>query len=96
MPTNNDPFRIETDGSGIGLDTVLSQKQNDCWHPITFISHSLSDAERNYHAADLEMAVIIFAIQEWRHYLLDTQKEFTILTNHKNLEYIQKPQDLSH
>ena len=95
MPTDDDPFRIETDGSGIGLGAVLSQKQDDRWHPIAFISRSLSDAERNYHAADLEMAAIIFAVQEWRHYLLDTRKEFTILTDHKNLEYFWKPQDLS-
>ena len=95
MPTDKDPFRIETDGSGIGLGAVLSQKQNNLWHPIAFISRSLSNAERNYHAADLEMAAIIFAVQEWQHYLLDTRKEFIILTDHKNLEYFQKPQDLS-
>ena len=96
MPTDDDPFRIETDGSGIGLGTILSQKQNDHWHPIAFISRSLSNAKWNYHAVDLKMAAIIFAVQEWRHYLLDAQKEFTILTNHKNLEYFRKPQDLSH
>ena len=95
MPTDDDPFRIETDGSGIGLGAVLLQKQNNLWHPIAFISKSLSNAERNYHAVDLEMAAIIFAIQKWQHYLLNAQKEFTILMDHKNLEYFRKLQDLS-
>ena len=45
MPTDTDPFRVETDGSGQGLEAVLSQKQNDRWHPISFISRSLGDAE---------------------------------------------------
>ena len=45
MPTPDGPFRVETDGSGIGLRVVLTQKQNDRWHPIAFISQSLSDAE---------------------------------------------------
>ena len=95
MPTPDGPFRVETNGSGIGLGAVLTQKQNDCWHPIAFISQSLSDAEQNYHAADLEMAAVIFALQEWRHYLLDAAHPFEILTNHQNLTYFKKPQDLS-
>jgi hypothetical protein len=95
MPTTEDPFRVETDGSGIGLGAVLIQKQNDRWHPIAFISQSLSEAERNYHAADLEMAAVIFALQEWCHYLLDASQPFEILTDHQNLMQFKKPQDLS-
>ena len=95
MPTPDGPFRVETDGSGIGLGAVLTQKQNDRWHPIAFISQSLSDAEQNYHAADLELAAVIFALQEWRHYLLDAAHPFEILTDHQNLTYFKKPQDLS-
>ena len=95
MPNNEDPFCIKTDGLGIGIGAILSQQQGDHWHPIAFISCSLNDAERNYHAADLEMAAIIFALKEWRQYLLDTKHPFTILMDHKNLEYFMNPQDLS-
>jgi len=70
MPTTNDPFCIETNGSGIGIGTVLFQKQDDRWHSIAYMSKSLSDAEHNYHAADLEMATVIFALTKWRHYFL--------------------------
>ena len=45
MPNNEDPFRIETDGLGIGIRAILSQQQGNRWHPIAFISHSLNDAE---------------------------------------------------
>ena len=95
MPNDDDPFHITTDGSGIGIGAILSQQQNDRWHPIAFISCLLNDAERNYHATDLEMAAIIFALKEWHQYLLDAKYPFTILMDHKNLEYFTKPQDLS-
>ena len=95
MPNNEDPFHIETDGLGIGIGAILSQQQGDHWHPIAFISHSLNDAEQNYHAADLEMAAIIFTLKEWCQYLLDAKHPFIILMDHKNLEYFTKPQDLS-
>ena len=41
------------------------------------------------------MLAIIFALKEWCQYLLDTHEPFTILTDHKNLKYFTKPQDLS-
>jgi hypothetical protein len=94
MPTPEDPFRVETDGSGIGLGAVLTKKQNDWWHPIVFISQFLSDVECNYHITDPKMAAVIFALQEWCHYLLDVAQPFEILTNHQNLMYFKIPQDL--
>ena len=42
------------------------------------------------------MAAIIFALKEWCQYLLDAKNPFMILTDHKNLEYFTKSQDLSH
>ena len=95
MPTDTDPFHIETDGSSVRLEVILTQKQDDRWHPIAFISKSLSDAERNYPVADLELAVIIFALKEWHHYLLNAKHPFQILTDHKNLAYFTHLQDLS-
>lgn len=41
------------------------------------------------------MLVVMAAITEWHHYLLNTYLPFQILTDHKNLKYFHKPQDLS-
>ena len=38
MPTNADPYRVETNSSGIGIGAILSQKHNGVWHPVAFIS----------------------------------------------------------
>ena len=91
MSNNEDPFYIETDRSDIGIGAI-----DNYWHPIAFISHSFNNTEQNYVAADLEMAVILFAPKKWHQYLLDAKHLFTILMDHKNLEYFMKPQDLSY
>ena len=95
MSNDEDPFHIKTDGLDIGIRAILFQQQGDHWHPIAFILCSLNNVERNYHTTDLEMAAIIFALKEWCQYLLDAKHPFTILMDHKNLEYFMKPQDLS-
>ena len=97
MPTSEGPFQVEANGSGIelGLGAVLTQKQNDWWHLITFILQLLSDVKWNYHATGLEMATVIFALQEWWHYLLDATQSFEILIGLQNLTFFKKLQDLS-
>ena len=40
------PFLLETDTSGDGLGTVLSQKQEDgCYHPVAYVSRGLKAGE---------------------------------------------------
>ena len=59
FPDFNKPFLLETDASKDGLGAVLSQKQdNGCYHPITFGSHSLTPAEKNYHSSKLEFLTL--------------------------------------
>ena len=65
------PYRVEADGSGVTMGAVLSQlsPEDDKWHPVAFLSKSLSAVERNYEIHDTEMLAIIQALEEWRHYL---------------------------
>src|SRR5262249_38619393 len=45
----------------------------------------------NYPTHDLEMAVVIFALKIWRHYLYSEECE--IYTDHKSLQYIQQQKE---
>ena len=60
-PDNSRPFWIEADSSDFATGAVLSQqsKDNDKWHPVAFLSKSLSAVERNYEIHDKEMLAII-------------------------------------
>lgn len=95
IPTDEDPFRLECDASDFTLGAVLSQKQEGKWHPISYMSKSLIEAERNYQIYDKEMLAIVQALEEWRHLLKGVNTPVEILTDHKNLEFFSQAQNLS-
>ena len=60
MPDQSRPFQIETDATKYATGAVLTQlDSNDNRHPISFISKTLSPAERNYEIYDRELLAII-------------------------------------
>ena len=45
IPVDNEPYQVEADSSDFALGAVLSQQQDDKWHPIAYLSKSLMEAE---------------------------------------------------
>ena len=87
---------IETDASDYALGAILSQIHPDNrTHPVAFYGRKFSAAEINYDIYDKEMLGVISAIQEWRAYLEGSRLPFTILTDHKNLEYFTSARSLN-
>ncbi|EEB89123.1 hypothetical protein MPER_12820 [Moniliophthora perniciosa FA553] len=96
IPDLDKPFLLETDASKWASGGVLRQKGPDGeWHPCGYISHSFNQAERNYQIYDRELLAMIWALKEWRHYLMGGKFPFVILSDHDNLRYFRKPQDLN-
>jgi hypothetical protein len=83
------PTIMETDASDFAIAGVLLQvnPDNGLTHPVAYISRTLNSAERNYDVHDKEMLAIVFACIEWRPLLLSLSSTFTILSDHKSLEY---------
>ena len=53
-------MRVEADASEFATEGVLLMKYEDeRWRPVTYISKSLNEAERNYEIHDKEMLAII-------------------------------------
>jgi len=89
-------MRMEVDTSDYATGGVLSMECNDeLWRPVTFLSKSLNETERNYEIHDKEMLAIIRGLEAWRHLLEGARYEFEIWTDHKNLEYFMKAQKLN-
>ena len=82
------PTAIETNASDYALGAVMSQECEDGrLLPVAFHSRKLQPAEINYHIYDKELLAIVAALKEWEHMLKSYQEEFTVFTDHKNLEY---------
>jgi len=89
-------FRVEADASNYATRGVLSMKYSDKkWRPVAFISKSLSNTERNYKIHNKEMLAVVRCLEVWRHFLEGTVVKFEIWTDHKNLEYFMKTQNLN-
>ena len=88
---------IEADSLDFATGAVLSQENPDDgkWHPVAFLSKSLSLVERNYEIHNKEMLAIVWALEEWRHFLEGTEHQFKIWTDHKNLEYFMMAKKLN-
>ncbi|KAI2662335.1 Transposon Tf2-6 polyprotein [Labeo rohita] len=91
------PFTVEVDASTIGVGAVLSQAvgESSLLHPCAFFSHKLSLAEQNYDVGNQELLAIKLALEEWRHWLEGATHQFTIITDHKNLQYLREAKHLN-
>ncbi|KAK3553387.1 hypothetical protein QTP70_003551 [Hemibagrus guttatus] len=84
------PFIVEVDASTTRVGAVLSQQQGNPrkLHPCAFFSRKLNPAEVNYDIGNRELLAVKLALEEWRHWLEGAKHPFTVLTDHKNLEYL--------
>jgi hypothetical protein len=69
-------FRVVCDASKNGVGAVLEQNGRPC----AYMSRKFSDAERNYHVTEQELAAVCMALTDWRCYLLG--KPFEVVTDH--------------
>lgn len=90
------PFVVEVDASTSGVSAALSQQQESSkLLPCTAFSKKLTPAEQNYDIGNSELLAIKPALEEWRHWLEVAQHPCTVLTDHKNLQYLREDKRLN-
>ncbi|KAA0059072.1 ty3-gypsy retrotransposon protein [Cucumis melo var. makuwa] len=73
VPDGSGSFVIYSDASKKGLGCVLMQQGK----VVAYASHQLKSHEQNYPTHDLEVAVVVFALKIWSHYLwLELVKDY--------------------
>ena len=82
---------MHVNASSVSLGVVLTQQgEGDLDHPITYSIRKLSFAEQNYTMTKREGLVMVYALQNFRHYLLG--EHFKMFTDHSALQYlVNKP-----
>jgi len=74
-------FVVYCDASKMGLGGVLMQNRQ----VVAYASRQLKVHEKNYPTHDLELAVVVFLLKIWRHYLYGSR--FEVFSDHKGLKY---------
>ena len=77
-----DQFILSTDASATGIGAVLEQNK----HVIAYASRTLSAVERNYSIIQKECLAIVFALKQFRHYLLG--RAFKLIMDHAPLQWL--------
>jgi hypothetical protein len=88
---------VEADSSNFTTSVVLSLQSSDDqkWHLIAFYSKLLNMVEHNYEIHDKEMLMIMWGLEEWRHFLEGVKEHIKIWTDHKNLKYFMTAKNLN-
>ncbi|GJV19146.1 putative reverse transcriptase domain-containing protein [Tanacetum coccineum] len=60
---------------------------------IVYASRQLKIHEKNYTTHDLELGVVVFTLEMWRHYLYGTK--CVVFTDHKSLQHILDQKELN-
>ena len=60
---------------------------------MAYASRHLKPHEQNYPTHDLELAVVVFSLKIWRHYLYG--EKCRIYTDHKSLKYLLTQKELN-
>lgn len=78
-PDTSKPFEVFPDALGFALGAILEQEQR----VVCYASRTLSTTERRYPVSDLEQLAVVFAVENWRHFL--TSGPFKVYSDHRPL-----------
>ncbi|MBW0551698.1 hypothetical protein O181_091413 [Austropuccinia psidii MF-1] len=81
------PTIVETNTSDYALGAVLSQVSDSGKHPVEFNSHKILPEELKYEIDEKDLLGIVWALKNWRAFLLSLSSSFEVLTNHSSLKY---------
>jgi hypothetical protein len=86
-PDPEKPWLLETDASGFAIGAILSQEYDGNYHPVAFMSKTMTSAERNYPTHDQELLAVIRALEQWRHLLEGAKRPILIHTDNFALKH---------
>ena len=81
------PFYLQTDASGTGIEAILSQiDSRGQEHPVAYYSRKLAPTQRNYSVTEQECLAVVMAVRHFAFYL--ESMTLTVVTDHRALTWL--------
>ncbi|XP_072071953.1 uncharacterized protein [Arachis hypogaea] len=80
------PFEIMCDASNFAVGAALAQSEGKIPYVIAYTSKTLDGAQSNYTTIEKELLAIVFALDKFRAYLLDSK--VVVYSDHAALKYL--------
>lgn len=75
-------FQLYTDASAMDISAILEQSG----HVIAYATRTLTTSEQHYSVIQKECLAVVYALKQFRHYLLG--RPFAIVTDHAPLQWL--------
>ena len=85
-PDWTQPFELMCDASDYAVGAVLGQRKEKKPHAIYYASRTLNEAQLNYTTTEKELLAVIFALEKFRSYLLNSK--VIVYSDHAALRYL--------
>ena len=86
------PFELMCDASDYAVGAVLGQRNEKKPHAIYYASRTLNEAQLNYTTTEKELLVVIFALEKFRSYLLNSK--VIVYSDHAALRYLMTKKEV--
>nr|GEU73958.1 DNA-directed DNA polymerase [Tanacetum cinerariifolium] len=91
VPDWNLPFELMCDASDFTIGAVLGQRKTKHFHPIHYVSKTMTETQIHYTTTEKEMLVVVYAFEKFQPYLVLSKS--IVYTDHSALKYLLNKQD---
>ena len=84
-----------SDACDYAIGAVLAQEHDGKMCAVAFVSRSLHGPEKNYSVQEKEALGVVHAVKKFRHYILCSNFQIRLMTDHHSLQFLKNGKELA-